>query len=1155
MKQAKRMLAVFLSMIMITITLTVGVQAYSTNYNTPAGYNDILEPYISDEQAASALLDYIDAALSGVNVTYSGLGMDIDIHSVDSLFNSLKSVVESTTYKAGAAVFSLGKIESINFTIPKDSSIRRTSSTMSDKNVLFKFLEFLKVNADPIYCIVDDTFGLGVISSVGGVYLDKYIPQIKDLHGYITETAYKALIDSEGTGYDSTMKLDAILQSFIEDHLVKMVIDLFKKSDGTNVVADFLGLEVDGTGALTANINIYDFLPSLKTYTTGISITADTTYDFCENIFNALIADVVIPNAGTLASKYLNESYSQYIDIAFEYLKIDMASLGITSESTVKEKIDALLSYLFIGEGKEKYIYFKHEVDENGNETGNSALTINEDFLTQINSILKVVLPMLPKLWKDGPNVTKTADEINAMGDEQLYTYILQIFLDKFVDNVHFAKDCSTIRELATYTLVDVCAELVPDIDYQAQIDSGALDPNGDACLQIAGTVIAYYLNGESPIKVSTSASFEDVLSACMDYLLGDYGSLFSSHYNTSSSSTNVWMKIYDSVFDWIPITVFCGPEDSWFGVQDLVMNDIIGNILDFNFNGLLSIIGRRNDGDLMKPLSQVIVNLLARVINGLFQEPKEKASGTTQTKLVIPYEYTTLDQLITVANADGTGLKQTVYNLLDQLSVLYTGTSCLLVDALPLIVTLMSLWKPSENPYFGKNDTAYLQYGTVTIKGLKELYNECALSNNDNVSYDDDSYQYFHMVDFNPFLYVDFKGALGTVRSLIQQYDASLTEGSEVVAPTVSDMTYAAYLLSSYKAKLNSSNGEYTDEAQTTRRKVASDYQLLKVYNAVNTANYTNTEAADGSKTYTDRTWKAYSKAKAFADKVVAEYNTAAENDELYNYRQSKVNMARRQLIDAVANLKAWVPIADYTAVDTAENRTDLITDLRTYSKESIAKVVAAYKESIALERDYDQDDQTLVDSVASDLNAAIDGLEEGKYLMLLDTSAQHVDSTNNFMYGFNEGFYTGDDAEMTFNDYFLSNYGLAYPDGSLTFEPTAMGSGTGSVVNMYDADNNFVDKYTVVIFGDVDGDSKVDACDSLVMKAYSAMLLSDSQYGSAAKYASDLNYDGYISSTDSKVCENEGLFKTTVDQNPEALTSKPELTISELIASGALS
>ena len=79
-------MCVLLALIMLLSCFTVGVSAYKTNYTT-CSYSSVKKPVFTKEQAASAVLDYLDdEVLAGLDVnflTQSGLfqGMLFMIYS------------------------------------------------------------------------------------------------------------------------------------------------------------------------------------------------------------------------------------------------------------------------------------------------------------------------------------------------------------------------------------------------------------------------------------------------------------------------------------------------------------------------------------------------------------------------------------------------------------------------------------------------------------------------------------------------------------------------------------------------------------------------------------------------------------------------------------------------------------------------------------------------------------------------------------------------------------------------------------------------------------------------------------------------------------------------------------------------------------------
>ena len=125
MKQSKRLLCVLLALIMLLSCFTVGVSAYKTNYTT-CSYSSVKKPVFTKEQAASAVLDYLDdEVLAGLDVNFdlSQLSIHVHIYSLDSLFDSIKDITGHTLYK----MFSFGDIDNLSFGIPKNGDIRRRS--------------------------------------------------------------------------------------------------------------------------------------------------------------------------------------------------------------------------------------------------------------------------------------------------------------------------------------------------------------------------------------------------------------------------------------------------------------------------------------------------------------------------------------------------------------------------------------------------------------------------------------------------------------------------------------------------------------------------------------------------------------------------------------------------------------------------------------------------------------------------------------------------------------------------------------------------------------------------------------------------------------------------------------------------------------------
>lgn len=1188
MKQSKRMLSVLLALIMMCSVFTVGAQALRTSYDKPDSFDSVLDPVISTEQAATMLLDYIDSeVMSNLNIVYSVLDVDLNFNSVDGALDSVRSLGKSTWLGIADALANLGDISDLNYSAGYDTSIRRRSNSCMDLAVLFQFLLFLEQNASIIAKFVDNSISVGVIKSFWNP--KEELTMLNDLHGTITAAVFDAIYGkgastAEGTKYSAATPLDDILQDFIDNSLVKFVIDMCASADGSNQVAEFLGFttfaqagansDLDELGKLRKDVPTTKLLPSLTDSTKEgdgklgkLRLTKDSTYDFFKKIIKALIRDIVLPYAGTLLADLIGENNASYIDVVIEVLKLDIT---FPENATTKDKVDILLNYLLVGEGSTKYIYFEDVKDANGNVVA-SKLRLADGLWDEICKLIRVVLPMLPSFWDDAPDIDKTDEQLSAMGNEEFITYVLQVFLEKFVDNVDFASDCKTIKELASRTLIEVAAELVPGIDFERQFETGQLVYDSDDCLTVAASIVQYYLNGETTIENNmVQPGIVDMFDTAVEWVLGKFGAFFGyKPENYVGADKTVWNKLYDTIFQWIPITVFYGVEDSPAGIEDLIMNKLIGSVLNFDIDGILSVFGHRNDSELMKPLPKLIVDLLARIINPIFGMPSQRqsdANSTDQKTLVFPYEYKTLDDLITVENTSegrlkGTGLKNTAYVLLSNLGMLHADTSCLLYQSLPLIAQLLGLWTSEAYPFVTPQAPA--SYPIKNGKTLTELYNVYAETANDGKSYDSDDYSYFHMVDFQPFLYLEFRRARRSVKELVDLYNGSLVNPA-VTAPTRTEMTNAAYVLETYArmmedgynmdASESSDPNAYEFFGETT----ANNYQLNKTINKVKAANYQQLTNSDGTTTYTERTWSAYEKAYAFALKVNNEYYDAANSDNadaaLRDMRQSRINMARKMLIKASKELKAYVPLADYSALDISIEVISNIVSLRKFNQESIDEVVEAYKKAINLDRDYDQDDQGIIDRCKEKLDASVENFNVNlcDYLDLyFDGEEQFIDENHNYLFGLPEGFASQQSIEEfgDFNMYMSSNYaqGMAATGDAynLGINGTANGNGTGSVIKMYAMEDEgyttpMGPTYSVVIFGDVDGDAYADACDAVLIRAYSAMLLDDEKLGAAAIYAGDIDCNSSLDIEDARQCEKAGLKKVEISQTPEARTSQ---------------
>jgi hypothetical protein len=129
-------------------------------------------------------------------------------------------------------------------------------------------------------------------------------------------------------------------------------------------------------------------------------------------------------------------------------------------------------------------------------------------------------------------------------------------------------------------------------------------------------------------------------------------------------------------------------------------------------------------------------------------------------------------------------------------------------------------------------------------------------------------------------------------------------------------------------------------------------------------------------------------------------------------------------------------------------------------------------------------------------------------------------VDEENSLVYGIDPG---TDDVAACFS---------VSGGGSLAFAPTANGSGTGSTLTVYDAYGDTVGTFTLVIFGDVDGDSFYDGYDAYLVACLNSGALTEDDFSAASLAAADCDHSGVIDANDADILEQAGVLLRNVNQ-----------------------
>ena len=151
----------------------------------------------------------------------------------------------------------------------------------------------------------------------------------------------------------------------------------------------------------------------------------------------------------------------------------------------------------------------------------------------------------------------------------------------------------------------------------------------------------------------------------------------------------------------------------------------------------------------------------------------------------------------------------------------------------------------------------------------------------------------------------------------------------------------------------------------------------------------------------------------------------------------------------------------------------------------------------------------------------SSLDGSK--KDYCLVKVVGLNVESTANI--DFDSGIISGLAANLDS----LDNY-ISLTDNSCELKYDSLG--TDSIVYLTREDE-IIDAYTVVIFGDVNGDGWYDGTDAVIVSCLANGMLTREKVGEAVFLAADCNHDREITAIDVEILEQAGLLLANVDQS----------------------
>lgn len=218
------------------------------------------------------------------------------------------------------------------------------------------------------------------------------------------------------------------------------------------------------------------------------------------------------------------------------------------------------------------------------------------------------------------------------------------------------------------------------------------------------GVLTAYYYSGEK-----TETLEKGVFMDAVNEYLGQTYSNFARRETLYEDDNHA---AYDAIYTLIDKTLFKLIPTSWLpdihGSQQFVLDWLLGNLCEFDLQGILNLLSVNMDADaeLGLPVIQVLIRIIDRVLalvvndhSVLLSIDRRPISSATYTAPTIK----TLDDLL---NCSGTGaaLPQFIYNLLVKLNQFKRP---LLATILPLVFSA-DYERPYDEAYLGRNGIAY---------------------------------------------------------------------------------------------------------------------------------------------------------------------------------------------------------------------------------------------------------------------------------------------------------------------------------------------------------------------------------------------------------------------------------------------------------------
>ncbi len=664
MRQSKKLLSVLLAVVMVFSTVAIAASAYAPWRDEAIAnqYNGMDKPVLTINQYASAALDEVDRMLNEEQIMLTKDDIfvgDLDVTSVDSTLDGVQTIINGNLWTQFSPM--LGDL--VNLDVSRIATPRRSAGTAdADLQVLYALLGFLYDNKGIFTGLIDGTINLG---SLVGPLLEGLLDGGLDVTALVKDMLYELAYGKDAP--DSyTETVDDMAQYLID----KYVVTGYTEDDGT---------VVEG------------LLPALAGYT---NISNGSTYDFVDNALKIAYNELIVPMANEKWILDIDELLVEEADALEGYKKF----FNLTAEGKCNftfQRYEFTDSMTFMGELNNILASIINIVitDEIGFEWSTGA---NSQIVPNIIKFGKEVLAQTGDTFFASFVDVKTPEELDAMTDMEVCAYVARAIINSSVDGVWVPESADNLVKVTNYTVKGIVAVDLPGRDYS----DTALYPNDsmETIYAILADYAAEALNDLFDLGIEYGTSLDDVATAIANWGIENYGGLLSG-INLSTSNSG-WQNLDNLVFsiinkNWIDASLF---ENGNVNLEELLKKVILENILNLNFDGLISIISTEVPGsELQNSFKQVLLNFLPRLLNIVF--PNLLATNMTK-----------LEDIISKTN-----LSNTVNALFTDL---WTYRVSLLSAVLPLVCSLLDLTNAQEfdSPEFTIKPFYYVSGGVASF-------------------------------------------------------------------------------------------------------------------------------------------------------------------------------------------------------------------------------------------------------------------------------------------------------------------------------------------------------------------------------------------------------------------------------------------------------